>query len=293
MNKKGHTRKPVIRGPLPEKDWITLCELVTWRATGKARSAATLRRLMRRRRGRKPAFLWASFERAAATVVSLCRKNDLSPYGSVGGNPHQPFSEEYFLSDVYADYVSDSIGPDPRAWPRASPYPDENPEEPRELSIYRSVRFFRSDLLSTSGRAGQPAAETAQAPAWGTQDDAAPAQAVSEDAQDAVAIVDAMKACGDQLQQAAELSEPIDPASSAGRPNRRGRRKGVGGYDSTDMPLIKKMRRLIKRGEATSPSPAALMVVDKAVGKTSVDNKVKRLVRKYLAHYSRGENHSL
>jgi hypothetical protein len=42
--------------------------------------------------------------------------------------------------------------------------------------------------------------------------DADPAQAVSEDAQDAVAIVDAMKVCGDQLQQAAELPESTDPA---------------------------------------------------------------------------------
>ncbi len=42
--------------------------------------------------------------------------------------------------------------------------------------------------------------------------DADPAQAVSEDAQDAVAIVDSIKACGDQLQRAAELPESTDPA---------------------------------------------------------------------------------
>ncbi len=150
MNKKDHTRKPVIRDPLPEKNQITLCELVTWRATGKARSAAVLRRFMRRHQGQRQATeLRASFERAAATVVSLCRKGDLSPNGSVDGNPHQPFSEGYFLSDVYADPVSDSIYPDPLAWPRSGPYPDENPEEPRELPTYRSVRFLRSDLLST------------------------------------------------------------------------------------------------------------------------------------------------
>ncbi len=147
---KDHTRKPVIRDPLPEKDLITLCEFVTWRATGKARSAAVLRRFMRRHQGQRQATeLRASFERAAATVVSLCRKGDLSPNGSVDGNPHEPFSEGYFLSDVYADPMSDSIGLNLLAWARASPYPDENPEEPRELSIYRSVRFLRSDLLST------------------------------------------------------------------------------------------------------------------------------------------------
>ncbi len=169
---KDHTRKPVIRDPLPEKDQITLCELVTWRAIGKAWPARRLKGLMKRNRGqRKPAFLWESFEREAATVVSLCGKGDLSPAGSVDGNPRQPFSEGYFLSDVYADFVSDSIGFDLLAWPSAQPYPDENPEEPKELPTYYGVQFFRSDLLSTF----EPAAETDQAPAWGTQDDAAPA----------------------------------------------------------------------------------------------------------------------
>jgi hypothetical protein len=167
---KDHTRKPVIRDPLPEKDQITLCELVTWRAIGKAWPARRLKGLMKRNRGqRKPAFLWESFEREAATVVSLCGKGDLSPAGSVDGNPRQPFSEGYFLSDVYADFVSDSIGPDLLAWPSAQPYPDENPEEPKELPTYYGVQFFRSDLLSTF----EPAAETDQVPAWGTQDDAA------------------------------------------------------------------------------------------------------------------------
>ena len=173
MNKKGYTRKPVIRGPLPEKDKITLCELITWRAIGKPWPARRLKGLMKRNRGqRKPAFLWESFEREAANVVSLCGKGDLSPNGSVDGNPHEPFSKGYFLSDVYADYVSDSIGPDPLAWPRAAPYPDENPEEPRELPTYRSVRFPRSDVLSI-GQVDQPSAETAQAPAGGAQDNAA------------------------------------------------------------------------------------------------------------------------
>ena len=150
IEEKDHTRKPVIRDPLPEKDQITLCELVTWRAIGKAWPARRLKGLMKRNRGqRKPAFLWESFEREAATVVSLCGKGDLSPAGSVDGNPRQPFSEGYFLSDVYADFVSDSIGFDLLAWPSAQPYPDENPEEPKELPTYYGVQFFRSDLLST------------------------------------------------------------------------------------------------------------------------------------------------
>ena len=97
MNKKDHIRKPVIRGPLPEKEKMTLCELVTWLAIGKPWPARRLKDLMKRNRGRKPAFLWASFDRAAATVVSLCGTGDLSPNGSVDGNPHEPFSEGYFF----------------------------------------------------------------------------------------------------------------------------------------------------------------------------------------------------
>ncbi len=165
MNKKDHTRKPVNRDPLPEKDKITLCELVTWRAIGKAWPARRLKGLMKRNRGqRKPAFLWESFEREAANVVSLCGNGDLSPNGSVDGGPHQQFSQGYFLSDVYAEPVLDSIGPDPLAWPSSGPYPDEPDEEPKELPTYRSVRFLPSDVLSSSGQADQPAAETDQVP---------------------------------------------------------------------------------------------------------------------------------
>ena len=171
MNKKDHPRKPVIRNPLPEKDWITLCELVTWRATGKAWPARRLKGLMKRNRGqRRPIFLWDSFEREAANVVSLCCKSDLSPYGSVDGGPHQRFSRGYFLNDVYAEPVLDSIGPDPLA--------DQNGSYPEGLPTYCFVRFLRSDALSIFGQADQPAAETDQAPAWGTQDGADPDQAV-------------------------------------------------------------------------------------------------------------------
>ena len=76
---------------------------------------------------------------------------------------------------------------------------------------------------------------------------------------------------------------------SAARPNRRGRKKGVGGYDSKDMPLIEEMNRLIKSGEATSQWAAALMVVDDAPGTQNVVNKAKRLAEKYAAKYSTGE----
>ena len=176
--KKDHTRKPVIRDPLPEKDKITLCELVTWLAIGTAWPACRLKDWLKSNRGqRKP--VWDSFEREAVTVVSLCGNGDLFPHGSVDGGPHQPFSDGYFLSDVYAEPVSDSIGPDPLAWPSSGPYPDEPDEEPKKLPTYRSVQFLRSDVLS--GQADQPAAETDQAPGGGTQDDATPApEMVSE-----------------------------------------------------------------------------------------------------------------
>lgn len=89
--------------------------------------------------------------------------------------------------------------------------------------------------------------------------------------------------------QAAELPEPADPKSSAVCPNRRGRKKGAGGYDSTDLPLVKEMHRLITSGEATGRYPAMLEVVNKAEGKTSVINKGKRLLRKYATEYGPDE----
>ncbi len=84
-----------------------------------------------------------------------------------------------------------------------------------------------------------------------------------------------------------------EPAPSAVRPNRRGRRKGTVGYDSTDIPLIEKMNRLIGSGDAASPWSAALLVVDDAKGKGSADNKVKRLTGKYIKKYGPGEGYSV
>ncbi len=110
--------------------------------------------------------------------------------------------------------------------------------------------------------------------------DAEPAQAVSGDAQDAVAIVDATKACGDQLQRAAELSEPADPRSSVVRPNRAGRKKGSGSYDSKDRPLLKEIEALVENERPMILWNAALSVAGRAPGKTII-SRAKRLAKKY------------
>ncbi len=113
--------------------------------------------------------------------------------------------------------------------------------------------------------------------------DAEPAQAVSGDAQDAVAIVDAMKVCGDQLQlqQAAELSEPAAPKSSAVRPNRAGRKKGSGSWDSKDAPLLKEIQVLVETESLMGLWNAALSVADRAPGTGTPESRAKRLVQKY------------
>ncbi len=123
--------------------------------------------------------------------------------------------------------------------------------------------------------------------------DADPAQAVSEGAQDAVALaLEMVSARGtDQLKPAtpAVLLEPTAPKPSVVRPNRRGRKPGSGSYDSTDRPLVKEMHRLITSGEATGRYPAMLEVVDKAKGKAGVINRGKRLLRKYAKKYGPDE----
>ncbi len=85
-----------------------------------------------------------------------------------------------------------------------------------------------------------------------------------------------------------ERPEPEQPehGPSAVRPNRRGRKKGIGGYDSKDMPLIEEMHRLIEIEEVTGPWDAALKVVDEAPGAPNIDSRLKRLTRKYAAKYS-------
>ena len=263
---KDRTGKPVIRGPLPEKDKITLCELVTWRAIGKAWPAHRLKGLMKRNRGqRRPAFLWDSFEREAANVVSLCCKSDLSPYGSVDGGPHQPFSEGYFLSDVYADPVSDSIGPDPLAWPSSGPYPDELDEEPRELPTYRSVRFLRSDILSISGQADQPADETETPFDLVNLTGAERAAAMPTKARD-----DNAAAPQKTKKEQKVLRSPV------------GRKPGQAPFARSDKLLVKEMHKLVGDDEEeTSVSSAARQFAPKAKGGGTLESKVDRLRKRY------------
>ena len=81
--------------------------------------------------------------------------------------------------------------------------------------------------------------------------------------------------------KAAELSEPADPRSSAVRPNRPGRKKGSGGYDSKDAPLLEEIHALVKKKKPVGLWDAALTVVDQAFGKGNMESKAKRLVKKY------------
>jgi len=81
--------------------------------------------------------------------------------------------------------------------------------------------------------------------------------------------------------KAAELSEPADPRSSAVRPNRPGRKKGSGGYDSKDAPLLEEIHALVENAKPVGLWVAALTVADRAPGKGSTENRAKRLVIKY------------
>lgn len=127
--------------PLPGKDLITLCEAVTWLATGKARRSEVVRRLMRRHAGgRQPRELWAEMEGAADRLVSLARSGKLKVYGSVDDAGVSPIPLDYFAIEVFAEFAFDIIAPDPLAFAKGSYQPG--------LPTYRSVRFFRSDLLA-------------------------------------------------------------------------------------------------------------------------------------------------
>jgi hypothetical protein len=63
-------------------------------------------------------------------------------------------------------------------------------------------------------------------------------------------------------------------------PRRRGggRPAGSGAYD--DDPLVDEIERLVKDGEAASPTAAAWLVVKRAAGGGTLESKVKRLVAK-------------
>ena len=72
------------------------------------------------------------------------------------------------------------------------------------------------------------------------------------------------------------------PGAVARMRRRPGRAKGVGSYEKADQPLLEKMGELIRAGTCTSPSAAARMVAERAIGKnTSLESKVRRLVGRF------------
>lgn len=68
---------------------------------------------------------------------------------------------------------------------------------------------------------------------------------------------------------------------------RRGRRKGVGSYESQDAPLVEEMQRMIEAGEKLSAYAAATALVERAFGGGTDEAKCKRLVDRYHRTYGR------
>lgn len=131
--------------PLPGTDLISLCEAVTWLTTGQARTAPILKRLMHRHHGRRwPRGLWRELEEDADKLVAALRNDSLTAYGQLDDGPHVAIRPEFFMSDVFAEFPNDTIGPDPLAFERGS-YPDK-------LPTYRSVRFRSADLSNALRR---------------------------------------------------------------------------------------------------------------------------------------------
>ncbi len=94
----------------------------------------------------------------------------------------------------------------------------------------------------------------------------------------------------DQLPAKAETVEMPERAQpergpSAVRPNRRGRKKGSGGYDSKDAPLLEEIHALVENEEPMGLWHAALTVADRAPGGGTPESKAKRLAKKYKAKY--------
>lgn len=135
---------------LPDRALVTLCEVVTWLATGDSQPAATLRQLLKRHQGaRRPVHRWRRWETAADTVIETLRRGDIVAYGQLDDGPHEAVPRDYFMSDAFIDFATDSIAPDPLAW-EAGTYPER-------LATYRNVRFWKSDVeQALRHAAGQP-----------------------------------------------------------------------------------------------------------------------------------------
>ncbi len=171
----------VNRQPLPERDFITLCELVTWLATGKARSAEILQRFMRRHRGQRRAIeLRRAIENQAVNLLSLLRSREIKAFGHVDNGARGEIPVEYLMSEVFADPPLDIIAPD-----YLVRFDLEN------VPTYRSVCFLRIDVLRIFGIAGN--------------------RTVADDA----------TARDDQIQRVADLSELAIAATRGGYVGRR------------------------------------------------------------------------
>jgi hypothetical protein len=69
--------------------------------------------------------------------------------------------------------------------------------------------------------------------------------------------------------------------SDVPKPNRRGRPAGSGSHDKSDAPLLKEMGELMEANPELSLAAASLMVVDRAKGTPNIENRAKRLCRKF------------
>lgn len=171
----------VNRQPLPERYFITLCELVTWRATGKARSAETLQRFMRRHQGQhRSTELRRVIENEAANLILLLRSRKIKAFGHVDHGGRRVIPVKYLVKEVYAEPQSDTIAPD---------YFERFDLD--DVPIYRSVCFLRTDVQRTFGIAGN--------------------RTVADDA----------TARDDQIQRVADLSELAIAATRGGYVGRR------------------------------------------------------------------------
>ncbi len=79
----------------------------------------------------------------------------------------------------------------------------------------------------------------------------------------------------DKTARATSPSSPEAGSRSHGRP------KGAGSMALSDAPLIERMHDLITRGECTSASAAAQVVVKDANGGGTAESKIRRLVGRY------------
>lgn len=66
---------------------------------------------------------------------------------------------------------------------------------------------------------------------------------------------------------------------------RRGRAKGVGGYEKADEPLVSEMHRLLEDSEVSSIHAAAVSVSGQAKGHSSHESKVRRLMKHYRSTF--------